>query len=108
MENKNNTGQEVRDGYLRAPQWLIWNLQKCWYSFIASSIKVVPYVSSPESNGTTTHVQASTVQHVEKRKIAQNEKESKEKHDEKHEKSKLISLYLRATLRASTCAPSTP
>ncbi len=66
----------MRDGYLRAPQWLIWNLQKCWYSFIVSGIKVVPYVSSSEliAQRRMSSVDC-TVQHVEKRKIAQNQKE---------------------------------
>jgi hypothetical protein len=45
---------------------------------------------------------------LRKEKSPRIKKNQKKKHDGKHEKSKLISLYLRATLRASTCAPSTP
>jgi hypothetical protein len=45
---------------------------------------------------------------LRKEKSPRIKKNQKKKHDGKHEKSKLISLYLRATLRASTCAPSNP
>lgn len=60
--------------------WLIWDLHKCWYSFLYLVLRW--FHMCRVLNRTAQRRMSSvdcTVQHVEKRKIAQNQKESKER-----------------------------